>query len=164
GDRPLRPRPLVAGADGARPPDRHGRGHGTVGLPRGGRCARESWDDARDGVLDPPPRARRRRAGGTLGPPAGGGARRPPPGRAAALLLADLAAERGDTDAALGWLERVEDVEEVAADDLAGEVSRWREARLSREAVALASTRDAVPRVKAWLFAPASPRPAPADL
>jgi len=86
-------------------------------------------------------------------------------GRRAALLLADLALEAGDVDGALGALERLEDLEEVAAPDLAAAFAPWREARLARVAVARARTAAALPRVRAWLEAPTkAPRPADDDL
>ena len=77
-------------------------------------------------------------------------------GRRAALLLADLALERGDDDAALGWLDVLEDLEEVAAPDLADDVARWRRARLDRAAIATSATDAARPRVRAAIEA-ASP-------
>ena len=83
-------------------------------------------------------------------------------GRRAALLLADLAIEAGDFDGALGWLERLEDLEEVAAADLNDVVSRWRSARLDR--VALARARDADARARVRQALEAGRVPAPADL
>ncbi len=80
-------------------------------------------------------------------------------GRQAALLLADLASERGDADAALAWLERLQDLEDACAPDLATEAARWKEARLTRAAVALASDGDALPRVRAALRAGLDPAP-----
>lgn len=56
-----------------------------------------------------------------------------PAGRRAALLLADLAIERGDTDAALGLLQDLEDLEAVSAE--APETLRpWQHARIERVA------------------------------
>ncbi len=55
-------------------------------------------------------------------------------GRSACLLLAALASERGDTDRALGWLERLQDVEETSAEDPAT-LLPWHERRLRFEAV-----------------------------
>jgi hypothetical protein len=59
-------------------------------------------------------------------------------GRRAALYLADLALERGDRDGAMIWLERLEDVEEVTAEDPAA-LAPWRDARIARMAAALAA-------------------------
>lgn len=58
-------------------------------------------------------------------------------GRRAALLAADLALENGDVDASVGWLERLEDLEEVSAepDEM---LAPWRAARIGRTAAALA--------------------------
>ena len=83
-------------------------------------------------------------------------------GRRALLLLADVAIERGDEDDALGRLERLEDLEEAAAPDLAAQVATWRTARLEREAVLRAASRESLPRVRAWLEA-ASRTPARAQ-
>jgi hypothetical protein len=83
-------------------------------------------------------------------------------GRRAALLLADLALEAGDVDAALGWLERLEDLEEASAPDLARVTARWRTARLDRIAVALARDEASRTRVRAALEA--GREPAPDDL
>jgi len=85
-------------------------------------------------------------------------------GRRAALLLADLALEAGDVDAALGALERLEDLEETASPDLASSFAPYRAARLARVAVARARTAASLPRVRAWLEASATtPRPADDD-
>jgi outer membrane protein assembly factor BamB len=83
-------------------------------------------------------------------------------GRRAAFLLADLGNERGDFDGALGWLERVEDLEAVAGPGLEPEVARWRRARAVRQAVATAAGEAAVPRVRDAVLR--GERPAPADL
>ena len=86
-------------------------------------------------------------------------------GRQAALLLSDLALEAGADDAALGWLERLEDLEEVAPPEAAAETARWRKARLDRLAVALAANAATLPRVRAALeTGDAGPGPAPGDL
>lgn len=71
-------------------------------------------------------------------------------GRAAALLLSDAAAERGDGEEALGWLERVEDLADAAGPTLDAEVTVWRAATAARAAAALAADEAAVPRILAW--------------
>jgi hypothetical protein len=76
-------------------------------------------------------------------------------GRRAALLCADLALESGDTDAALGWLERLEDLEEVSAEP-AQALAPWRAARIERTAAALARP-DRRAAVKAFLETRARP-------
>lgn len=71
-------------------------------------------------------------------------------GRAAALLLVDLALERGDRDAALGWLETLEDLEDVSAES-EERLAPWRRARLARHAHAIARDTAAAPAVLAAL-------------
>ena len=78
-------------------------------------------------------------------------------GHRAALLLVDLAVERADMDRALGLLESLEDLEDVAAPDLAASVAAWRAARLPRLSIALAKDADAARRIGARL-AERSPR------
>ena len=65
-----------------------------------------------------------------------------PAGRRAALLLADLAIERGDRDAALGWLQDLEDLEAVSGES-AEALAPWRAARATRVAGLLAKDEDA---------------------
>ncbi len=81
-------------------------------------------------------------------------------GRRAALLLADLAIERADTDAALGFLEGLEDLEEAAAPDLAARFVTARAARERRLASALANGSDAAERLRARFAAATTPVPA----
>ena len=80
-------------------------------------------------------------------------------GRRAALLLADLALERGDADEALGWLDRLEDLEVTAAPEVADDLAPWRTARIAREARARAATPEAAARLRARLadLAPTAP-------
>lgn len=68
-------------------------------------------------------------------------------GRRAALLLAVLATERGDADAALGVLERLEDLEDAAAPDVAPRLAPSREARRRLVARTLAATPEAEARI-----------------
>jgi|GEM_PF-2072687 len=72
-------------------------------------------------------------------------------GRRAALLLVDLALERGDLDDALGWLDRLEDLEVTAAPEVVAHLAPWRAARLDRAARALAATPAAEPAIRARL-------------
>ncbi len=60
-----------------------------------------------------------------------------PAGRRAALLLVDLAIERGDRDAALGWLQDLEDLEAVSG-ERPETLAPWRAARAARQAALLA--------------------------
>lgn len=65
-----------------------------------------------------------------------------PEGRRAALHLVDLALERGDADAALGWLEQMEDVEAASA-EAEESLAPWRRPRVERWAAALGVRPDA---------------------
>ncbi len=67
-------------------------------------------------------------------------------GRRAALLLVDAALERADVDAAFEWLEALEDVEAVSTESKA-QLAPWREARIRRQARALARDDAAFPKV-----------------
>ncbi len=60
-----------------------------------------------------------------------------PAGRRAALLLADLALEAGDRDASVGWLQRVQDVEEISRESKEA-LAPWARARVRRMAAAMA--------------------------
>lgn len=60
------------------------------------------------------------------------------PGRRAALLLADLALEQGDGDAAMGWLDRLALVDEVAVEP-EDSLAAWRDARIARTISALST-------------------------
>ncbi len=68
-------------------------------------------------------------------------------GRAAALFLADLAIERADADLAFGFIEGLEDLEQVAASDLAEPVAAWKTARVTRLATLLGKDAQAAKRI-----------------
>lgn len=84
-------------------------------------------------------------------------------GRAAALALADLALEQGDLDAALHRVEALEDLEEVAVEEDASRLERWRAARIAREARALARSPAEVGEVARHLLEAARQGPGAAS-
>jgi len=73
-------------------------------------------------------------------------------GRRAALLLIDLALERSDVDAAMGWIEALEDLEAVSA-EAEDVLAPWRAARVARQAMAIARSPELIPQVRKILAA-----------